>query len=239
MIIRLRALFRDLGTCASLLYFADRLLSRIFAGKVRIYYYKLELLPVPSKPLLPLHRGRQFEIREIDIPDAALKMIPRPPEVILSRYKQGSRCIGAFKNDVLVGQLWIQPDNYQEDEVRCHFILRPMNKVAWDYDVYIDPSLRSTFLFARLWDFAFGILREEGIEWSASRISVWNTASLNSHASLGSQAAGRALFITIGSFQAMLSNLWPLFHLSFSSKHTPKLRILAPTKSPIESGQRK
>jgi hypothetical protein len=158
-------------------------------------------------------------------------MGPRPAAVIAARYAQGSCCLGAFNKDQqLVGQLWLQFGCFQEDEVRCRFRLTPPDKVAWDYDVYIDPALRSSFLFARLWDSAFDLLRAKGIEWTASRISAFNTGSLTSHSRLGAYQTGRAIFFTAGTLQVMLASKAPFVDLAIRRSTMPTLELSAPAQ---------
>jgi hypothetical protein len=228
MLARVRSAIGDWGWFATALYAFDRASTRVFRGKLRVYFYRLEVQPVPVKPLLPPHRGRQFVIRALTNTDLALTHIPRPQSVIQDRFRQGGICLGAFQGEQLVGQLWMQFNAYREDEVRCLFCLIPPQKLAWDYDVFVDPQFRASFVFARLWDEAFNILRSQGIEWSASRVSAWNTTSLKSHARLGAREVGCALFFVIGKVQLTLANTQPFVHLSFSDAQVPHLNIAAP-----------
>ncbi|MHB1248872.1 MAG: hypothetical protein ACYCZL_05675 [Polaromonas sp.] len=225
---RIRDAIRAWGMFATGLYALDRVLARVSNGKAHVHFYRLELQPVPAQPLLPAHRGRRFEIRELNAGDAAHAMGPRPAAVVAARYAQGSRCLGAFLKDQLVGQLWLQFESYREDEVRCRFCLSPVGKVAWDYDVYVQPSLRASFLFARLWDAAFELLRERQIGWTASRISAFNTGSLASHGRLGARETGRVIFCVAGKVQLMLATTRPFVHFSWSDFAVPELRVAAP-----------
>lgn len=227
---RVRDAIRTWGAFATCLYALDRVLARISNGKAHVHFYRLELQPVPAKPLLPAHRGRKFVIRELQADDAAHATGPRPAAAIAARYAQGSRCLGAFLDGQFVGQIWLQFDSYREDEVRCQFCLLPADQVAWDYDVYVDPSQRASFLFARLWDTAFELLRERQIAWTASRISVFNTGSLASHGRLGARETGRAIFCVLGKLQVMLASTPPFVHFSWSGSVVPELRIAAPRR---------
>jgi hypothetical protein len=222
-----RTAIRTWGAFATCLYMLDRVASRISNGKAHIHFYRLELQPVPTKPLLPAHRGRKFVIRELQADDASHAAGPRPAAAIAARYAQGSRCLGAFLDGQFVGQLWLQFDSYREDEVRCHFRLLPADQMAWDYDVYVVPSQRASFLFARLWDAAFELLRGRQIKWTASRISAFNTGSLASHGRLGAREAGSAIFCVAGKLQLMLASTLPFVHVSTSTA-CPTLSIIAP-----------
>src|SRR5215831_4080590 len=101
MLSAARQMVRDCGWLATSLYALDRLLRKLRCG--RIHFYRLERQPVPSSPLLPAHRGRQFEIRELRSGDAALAQIPRPRAIIEIRFAQGSVGFGAFRDGELVG----------------------------------------------------------------------------------------------------------------------------------------
>ena len=218
---------RNWGIFATCVYALDRLFARTSGGRVRVHYYQVELQPVPKSALLPPHRGRKFEIRELESTDPAHQTGPRPAAALAARYAQGSRCLGAFLKNQFVGYLWLQFHMYREDEVRCHFVLLPADRVAWDFDVYLDPAFRGTFLFARLWDAAFELLRARDISWTASRISVFNSGSLSSHSKLGAQERGRALFVVLGGQQLMFSTMRPFIHYSARASSAPVLNIIA------------
>lgn len=237
MLSSLREAVRDFGAAAAALYAIDRLLTRISGGRAHIYFYRLEVQPVPHAPLLPPHRGRQFQIRELPPDDTAHRMSPRPPAVIVARYAQGGRCIGAFLEQRLVGQIWLQLDGYDEDEVRCRFSLAPQGKVAWDYDVYIDPPLRGGFLFAKLWDAAFEILRQHNVEWTVSRISAFNAGSLTAHKRLGARQVGRAIFVVCGKAQLLICGLRPFMHLALGNTAAPIIHIAAASPKPRSARQ--
>jgi len=221
----LRAGIRAWGLAATLAYFANNVLGRCSAGHARVLLYRLQILPVPERNVLPPHRGRQFEIRAVLREDPVLAQLPRPVAVIQARYEQGSRCYCAFHNGTVVGQLWLQFDSYLEDEVRSRFQLSPASEVAWDYDVYVAENYRLTPLFARLWDEAFTQLRQAGKRWSASRVAAWNTASLQSHRRMGAQDVGWAWYLVIGKLQLMVSSLRPHLHIGASRNSVPVIVV--------------
>ena len=225
MLGKVRTAVRDWGWTATILHISDRLLNAALRGRVRIYYYLLKAQPIPTHPMLPARRGRQFLVRELLPNDADVARIPRPAVVLSDRFAQGSRCVAAFVEGNLVGQLWWQTTAYREDEVRCVFSLQPTNRVVWDYDVYVDPEYRGSLLFAKLWDEAFAMLRAEGFEWSASRVSAWNTASLQSHGRLGARDIGKAIFFIVGPMQLMLASAPPYIHCSLGNQSRPTLRV--------------
>jgi hypothetical protein len=204
-------MIRDWGFLATALYIGDRLLRGSRVG--RIHFYRIDRQPVPDKPLLPPHRGRQFEIRRLEANESALAQTPRPPAVIATRFQQGSVGLGGFQGDALVGMIWLHLGPYPEDEVRCLFV--PDKSTAWDFDVYVVPELRSSFLFARLWDTAFTYLREQNIVSTVCRVSAWNQASIQAHRRLGATRLSSAVFIVIGPAQLMLATQAPYCHVSF------------------------
>lgn len=228
MLASIRQAIANWGVFATALYALDRVLSRVSRGKARVFFYRLEVQPVPAQRLLPAHRGRQFTIRQLSADDPAHAENPRPRHVLAARYAQGSVCLGAFLDNRLVGQLWLQFESYLEDEVRCRFRMVPADRIAWDYDVYVDPALRASFLFAKLWDAAFDLLRGRGIEWTGSRISAFNTGSLASHSRLGARQVGRAIYFVAGNAQFMVAAQPPFLHGSWSDAGSPSLAVRAP-----------
>src|SRR3546814_8400271 len=123
-------------------------------------------------------------------------MIPRPPRStrtdtlfpyttlcrsLAYRAAQGAVCLGAFKNDAIIGCLWLCLSSYVEDEVRCRYQPAPAGEASWDFDVYVVPAQRSGPAFGRLRDEANAFLRQQGVACSWSRISAFNPASLASH----------------------------------------------------------
>jgi len=81
-----------------------------------------------------------------------------------SLIRQGAICLGAFKNDELLGYAWILLGTYEEDEVRCFFVPMPEGESAWDFDIYLDPKYRIGFAFPRLWDEVNTYLRSQNSE---------------------------------------------------------------------------
>ncbi|XLZ71519.1 hypothetical protein ABT364_05995 [Massilia sp. SR12] len=147
---------------------------------------------------------------------------PRPPHVVARRFRQGGCSIAAWKGGELAGILWYQLGAYQEDEVRARYCL-PSPAACWDYDVFVQPHLRLGTAFCRLWDEAHMRMRTRGIQWTCSRISAFNPASLRAHRRIGAVMLGSANFFTIGRWQLMLATCPPYVHLSGSAMSCPKL----------------
>ncbi|MYN03963.1 hypothetical protein GTP41_17865 [Pseudoduganella sp. DS3] len=147
---------------------------------------------------------------------------PRPLHVVAARFRQGGCSIAAWKGADLAGILWFQMGAYQEDEVRARYCL-PSPASCWDYDVFVQPDLRLGTAFCRLWDEAHQRMRARGFQWTCSRISAFNPASLRAHRRIGTVMLGSANFFIIGRWQLMLASRPPYVHLSGGAMSCPKL----------------
>lgn len=222
---KLRSSFVEFGFGGGLLYLIGRALERTGCG---LYRYYLVAQPVPPAALLPAARGRSIAVRQIAKGDPALVEMPLTPEVLRYRFGQNAVCFGAFKDGRMIGCLWLCLGPYLEDEVRCLFVPSPAGRASWDFDVYLHPTQRLGFAFARLWDEANAYLRERGVGWSMSRISVLNRRSLAAHGRLGIRRLGSATFLRFGPVQVMLSSLRPYFHVSTKPEAAPVLALACP-----------
>jgi hypothetical protein len=220
-----RELAHNLGWLNGCLYAVDWLLSKWLKGYFRLYRYYLVAQPVCETPLLPPGRGKKIEIRLIDETDIVTRQFPRPQEVIQSRFRQGAKCLVAFKEGKFIGYLWLLSGTYYEDEVRAAFSPLPKTTTVWDFDVYIAPESRIGFAFPRLWDEANRFLADNGVKWSCSRISAFNAGSINSHARLGTRILNTATFLCAGRLQLMIATGAPYFHLSFRPDSRPTIQI--------------
>ncbi|HET8726368.1 MAG TPA: N-acetyltransferase [Alphaproteobacteria bacterium] len=222
---KFRAAAAELGWANACLYGVSRALGCDRAA-IGVHRYYFVAQPVAAGPLLPERRGKGFSVREVEASDPALRAMPLSEDVILYRRRQGAVCLGLFRDEAMVGCLWLCFGAYEEDEVRCRFRPLPESRAAWDFDVYLIPEMRSGIAFARLWDGGAAYLRERGIEWSVSRISAFNAMSLRSHGSLGARRLGSATFLRIGGWQLMLSGLRPYLHLSLNPAMRPTVALM-------------
>jgi hypothetical protein len=211
---------RQVGKVNAVLYAMDRGFSAISGGRVRIFKYHFVAQPVLATPFLPPGRGRKLEVRQVPPGDPLAVSFPRPAAVIAERYRQGARCLAACKDGELVGYHWHVHRRYEEDEVRATFGLKNAAAV-WDFDVQVAPAHRLGVAFLRLWDEANALLSGQGVRWSCSRISAYNPESMKSHGRLNAAILGTAVFIRIGPWQAMCSDVQPHWHLSFSGHSRP------------------
>jgi len=209
------------------LFLLNKLLIAVSKGTCRIYRYYFVAQPVAQSPLLPPGRGRKIEIRLIHEQDQIVWEFPRPGPAIYARFQQGAKCLVALKEQRFVGFLWLLLDSchFQEDEVRARYSPLPAERTAWDFDVYVAPESRLGLAFPRLWDEANRILTENGIAWSCSRISAFNSGSLSAHAHFGTLPLGSAIFFCAGRWQITVATISPYFHLSSQPDSFPEFRL--------------
>ena len=153
---------------------------------------------------------------------------PRPASVLARRYAGGARCTVARVRGEFAGFIWTQRMSYEEDELRCNYVLEEPELSIWDFDVYIEPRFRIGRTMARLWSHVDAELAVTGVRWSFSRISAFNPASRTSHARLGAIDCCSALFLLAGSSQLSCLPEWPYLHLSCGKQRAPVLRLRPP-----------
>jgi hypothetical protein len=215
---------RDFGPVDAPLYLLARLLRRLLPGHARLVKYVYWAQPVPAEPLMSTRRAA-VTIRLLRPGDAELSQIPRDARRIDLRFANGDLCLGAVRGERLAGYMWLSTGPYEEDEVRARFEPAPEGRAAWDYDIFLLPEERGGLTFARLWDAAYGLLRERGYGWCISRISAFNLASSASQARMGARRLGWGIFIVLFRYQLMLSSITPFLHLSLRGGHRPVLRL--------------
>jgi hypothetical protein len=226
MLTKLKILKNKLGVLTTVLYILSRFLEK-WVPKSRLFYYLIVVQPVPDRPLLSARRGQQFSFRVLKQSDELLEQLPRPRHVIEARFKQGSICIAATLKGQLVGCIWLQFSPYREDEVRSIFTPSAAD-LAWDYDVYVCESQRHGFLFAKLWDYTNEYFRSNDISFTASRISGFNTQSINSHQRLGARTVKNIIYLIFGRIQITFCGTPPWCHLSVADDGAPVINVNAP-----------
>jgi len=224
-----RGLVQELGPSGALCYLLHRVGART-GGLLAVHRYLLVAQPVLPEPLLLGRRGRSIDVRQLDPQDPRLLALPLDATVLGYRASQGAVCFAAFKEEAIIGCLWLCLSTYDEDEVRCRYRPWPSGEASWDFDVYLLPEHRSGLGFVRLWDEANAFLRQRGIAFSWSRISAFNPLSLTSHARLGARVAGRATFLRLGPCQFMVASLPPRWHLSFRRMDRPSITLQNPVR---------
>ena len=210
---QIRTNVSQLGWASAATYLLARLVARVSRGRVRLLCYRLVAQRVPASAAAHCRPGQSNRVRTVDATDPVVAQFPRPPEVTARRF---------------AGFIWLARSHYEEDEVRCRYVLAQPDDCAWDYDVYVDPSLRMGRTFARLWDAANAHLAERSIRWTLSRISAFNPGSLAAHGRLDIHHIGTALFLTFNRLQLSLFSQSPFIHLSVRAGSRPTLRLHPP-----------
>lgn len=232
MLKRLKDVFRVHGWADGSLYLAAYVLRRLSFGKVRLIKYYFMAQPVAPRPAgEPRPEGR-IRVYRADTLDAVITQVQRPVHRLQARLDRNMVCIAAARGDEFAGYIWLCPDYYEEDEVRCIYRWKPAAKAVWDFDLFIAPQFRLGRLFSRLWEQAHASLRERHVEWTLSRIDAFNSASLTAHRRLGAQTVARGWFLAVGSWQWTLLSAAPYLHFSWSPKQVPELCIELPGTAP-------
>ena len=221
IITRLTAPFREFGF-AGVLYGLDRVLQAM-SPRLRLHVYELMVQPVGEAPLLPERFARNFQYRQIVRGDPEVASMPARADIKNSRFDQGAICLGAFRKERLIGYIWFSFDAYEEDEVRCTFVLTPKGRVVFDFDLYVFPDHRNGTAFAGIWQGANAFLRARGVQFSCSRLGRFNLASRRAHSRLGGTRLGRALFLQAWNFELMVATTYPYIGASWSARQ--RIRI--------------
>lgn len=217
--------FREFGPVAGLLYGIDRVLSNL-SPRLHLHVYDLMVQPIVDKPLLPGRFNKQLEIREIKAGDPEIAVMPVRPEVMQARLAQNAICLGAFSKGTFIGYMWFCNKTYDEDEVRCTYLLGPVQESVFDFDFYLFPEYRMGLGFAGLWNGANQLLRSRGIRYTFSRLTRFNVASRRAHQHLGWKVVGRAVFLQAWELEVMLATISPYFHVSIAKDSRVRLTLL-------------
>jgi hypothetical protein len=224
MIHKLAGVYREYGLVLGVLYGLDQVLQRL-SSRLRIFVYQLMVQPITDRPLLPARFARRYEIREIKKGDAELALMSARSDIRESRFDQHAICLGAFSDGRLVGYIWFCYGKYEEDEVRCTYVLPSAEEAVFDFDLYIFPEHRMGLGFVAIWQGANAYLKARGIRFTFSRLTRFNLASRRAHDHLGWKSIGRACFLAIGPVELMLATLRPYLHLSWSRANRVRLQL--------------
>jgi hypothetical protein len=210
MLRKLASPFQEFGPISGALYVLGNGMARL-SSRLRLYVYDLMVQPIQRGSLLPERWLKKLEVREIKPGDLELAAMPVRPDVMRSRLDQKAVCLGAFKQEQLVGYMWFCFREYEEDEVRCTYALSPPAEAVFDFDFYIFPDHRLGLAFASLWNGANEYLSARGIKYTFSRLTRFNVASRRAHDHLGWKIVGRAIFLQAWRVEVMLATLFPFF----------------------------
>ncbi|MFY7855052.1 MAG: hypothetical protein ACOVQT_02835 [Rubrivivax sp.] len=208
----LRTLVRQQGPGPAALYVLHRVLGRLSGGRLRIVPYRLVAQPVGQG--VDVRDDPASIVRVVTAQDPITQAFPRPAAVNAARWAAGAQCHALTVKGSFAGTVWTQRHAYDEDEVRCRFVMTEPAVSVWDFDVYVEPRLRLGRAMARLWKAVDADMAAQGVRWSFSRISMFNPESLNSHARLGARPVGWAVFFCAGPAQLALLPRAPWVHVS-------------------------
>jgi hypothetical protein len=225
---KISSTIRQLGWIEGSVYLFSRGLSALTLGHGRLIRYHFVAQPIPSEGGAGVRSSPKITIAFVDATDPLVATFPRPNAVVEKRFRDGSVCLAAKAGEKFAGFLWLKKGQYDEDEVRCLYQLLKPRESVFDFDVYVEPEFRYGRTFSRLWGAANSHLAAEGVRWSFSRISSFNTESLRSHARMGIQKLFTANFICLGRLQITIANADPFFHISFTAGSRPTLVLVPP-----------
>jgi hypothetical protein len=227
---RLRALVDELGLVAASLYLIDRMVRWLSGGRARLVAYALYAQPIGTGRLAAMREDANTLIAAVAASDPICATFPRPAAVIRQRFDEAARCYVARVKGSFGGYIWISRERHVEDEVRCQYVLAEPDRSVWDFDVYVEPRLRLGRTLARLWWHVDKAMACEGVRWSFSRISLFNSGSLGAHQRLGAVRLGSALFLVLGPLQLALFSVSPFVHASWGSNPGPRIRLSPPNR---------
>ncbi|MEF7616851.1 hypothetical protein V4F39_23255 [Aquincola sp. MAHUQ-54] len=221
-----RAMWKERGWAVTLMYVAHRILQGVSRGHGGVFPYVLVAQPIGRGSYAQVRDDARTVVRVVDADDPVTASFPRPAAINRQRWAAGATCYAAESGGELAGTIWIQRTRYLEDEVCCEYRLADPAVSAWDFDVYVVPRLRLGRTMGRLWKAVDADLAARGVQWSFSRISLFNAASISSHARLGAVSVGRVVFVRIGRAQVAFLGRWPGVHASLGRR--PPVIVLAP-----------
>jgi len=224
MLARLMSPFKEFGFFAGLFYSVDRVLQQI-SPNLRLYVYELLAQPIPDKPLLPARLSKSLEMREIKAGDREIAQMPARPDIKELRFKQNAICLGAYQKGHFIGHIWFCFHEYEEDEVRCTFVLPEGNRSVFDFDLYVFPEYRMGLGFAGIWNGANEFLRSRGVVVSYSRLTRFNLASRRAHQQLGARCAARMLVLRAWQAELTIATVSPYVHLSLRAGNRARVKL--------------
>lgn len=223
-----QARLREFGWALTAWYALHRLLQAARLGLVAPY--ALVAQPVGAGTFDAVRGDAGTKVR-LGMPEDPLQeALPRPPGVNRQRWDAGAECYICTVGDEFAGTIWIARGRYDEDEVRCAYVLDEPARCVWDFDVYVAPRWRAGRTMGRMWKAVDAVLAADGVGWTLSRISRFNPASLRAHARLGAVEIGRATFVVIGRMQLTLGSKGLPWHLSWRAGCRPELHLSAPAR---------
>lgn len=227
MLGKIRQNLNTLGFSDTCYYALHRVLRTAGIG---LFRYEILAQPVMATALLSGRRGKSITVRQLARDDPAMAELLLDADILQFRFQQGAIGFGAFHDTRAVGCLWLCLNGYLEDEVRCRFVPKPAELASWDFGLYVDPAYRTGIAFARLWDVANQFLRERGFQWTISRISRFNMASIQSARALRAVSCARMFVVRAGVWQLFFATIPPRIHFSPRTGNIPTYEIDVPDR---------
>jgi len=219
--------FKEFGWGAGWLYAADRVLRRL-SPRFGLYFYEMMAQPIVTKALLPASLARNIEYIELLEGHPDIARMPARTDIKAQRFRHGARCLAAYKKGELLGYAWFSRGQYEEDEVRCTYVLGSPADSVFDFDFYVMPEHRMGIAFMAIWHGANEFLRAQGVAHTFSRMTRFNLASRRAHRRLGAVCVARAWFLQLGPLELMVSDSQPFAGLTWRSSQ----RVTLPLPSP-------
>jgi hypothetical protein len=164
-------------------------------------------------------------MREIKAGDPEVARMPARRDIKELRFKQNAICLGAFQKGQFIGHIWFCFHAYEEDEVRCTFVLPDGNQAVFDFDLYVFPEYRMGIGFAGIWNGANEFLRRRGVRVSYSRLTRFNLASRRAHQHLGARCVGRMLVLQAWHVEFMIATVSPYVALSLRAGNRVRVKL--------------
>jgi hypothetical protein len=225
LLTRLAGLFREFGWAAGTAYVVDRVLRKL-SPRLGLYVYEFMVQPIGGeKPLLPPNLSRNLAFREIVKGDPEIAEMPAREDIKARRFEQGARCLGAYRKGALIGYLWYATGRYEEDEVRCDYVLVDRAASIFDFDLYVLPQYRLGVGFLGVWHGANELLGPQGVKYTFSRLTRFNVASRRAHAHLGWKRVGVGVFLQVWGLELMASSVAPFVGITFGQSQRITLRL--------------
>jgi hypothetical protein len=213
---------------AKYLYWFGRALHKLTFGHGKFQIYLFCAQPIGMGAFDSMRDDPNTVVKQVSLGNPLVAHFPRPPEVNAQRFSRGTTCYAATIKGEFAGHIWLAPNFYDEDEVRCRYTLPPNQTSVWDYDVYIEPRYRLGRALGRLWKGVDIALENQGIRWSVSRISLFNSASIQTHERLGAVQLATGVFVVLGPIQLSMFSTAPYLHIGVRSTQRPTLALQTP-----------
>ena len=216
--------FREFGAWLGSLYVLNRLLNSL-SRQLGLRVYDFMVQPIGGKPVLPLNLSKNLVARSIVRGDPEVAGMPARDAIKAARFAQGAHCLGAYRKGQLMGYMWYAKHRHREDEVRCDYVLAEPASSVFDFDFYVLPQYRLGLGFVGVWHCANEVLSAQGVRYTFSRLTVFNTASRRAHARLGWQRVGWGVFLQAWSVEFMLASLSPYVGATFRASQRISLTL--------------